>query len=150
MTNTNQALMILRKIMSPMQEESVPTLTNKIIDKFKVGLRDHTRLVEASALLHKQIESKFGKDTADFVFERLENHDLIPPAIREHDLSTPHGYMAAHDKVLEMFSGAAIGGAFDGAQTNAATNATGMAAPTGPAKKKKPIKRMRNILNNRL
>ena len=150
MINTSQALMILRKINAPLQEDFVPTLTNKIIEKFKSALHDPSGLVEASNLLYKQIEEQFGKETADFVFERLENHDLIPPAIREHDLATVAGYMAAHDKVMEMFSGAAIGGAFDGAQSNAATNASGMAAPNGPTKKKKPIRRMRNILNNRL
>jgi len=48
----------------------------------------------------------------------------------------------------EMNSGAGIGGAFDGAQSNAAANATGMAAPTGRSNKKR--KGIEKVLQRRL
>ena len=140
MINSNAVFFLLKKINEPIQESYTMTLTNRIIENFKYSLGDARLLTQATHILSKHVSDKFGHGTAEVLLYRLVEKEIIPETLIKYDLSTPEGYMAAHEAVMrEMVSGAGIGGAFDGAQSNAAANATGMAAPNGPSKKKKKI-----------
>ena len=112
----------------------------RLLAKAPGGKTKLASYVAALALIREHVESESNKETANVLVEKLEEHKLIPPS-KQHDLTTVEGFMDAWEEemVREMCSGAGIGGAFDGAQTNAAANATGMAAPNGPSKKKKKL-----------
>ena len=147
--NHVQMFTLLKKISGPISEDLAPTLSNKVVRTFKESMNDPRLLVASSLLLKNYVTESYNEETANVLFEKLEEHGFISPAINKFDLRTAEGYIAAMEEVMaEMMSGAAIGGRFDGAQTNAAANATGMAAPTGPAKKKKS--RIEKIMNRRL
>jgi len=147
--NHVQLFTLLKRISGPLSEDMAPTLSNKVIRTFKESLNDPRTIVASSLLLRNYVTEKYNEETADVLFEKLEEHEFISPAINKFDIGTPEGYIHAMEEVMaEMMSGAAIGGAFDGAQTNAAANATGMAAPTGPSKKKKS--RIEKIMSRRL
>ena len=105
--------------------------------------------IAALALLKEYVEKESNRETATVLLERFEEHGYAPKGISEHDLSTPEGFMDAFEEefMKEMNSGASIGGRFDGAQSNADANASGMAAPSGPKKKKN---RLEKILDNKL
>lgn len=149
--NTKALFTLLKKINEPLTESYIPTTSNRIIQNFKNSLDNRQLIVPASALMQKYVSEQHDEETAFALFERLVEYGIVPEAIIKHDLSTYEGYMDAVEEVMsEMVSGAAIGGRFSGIGTNAQVNATGMAAPTGPDKKKKPIRRIENILNKRL
>lgn len=128
------------------QEKAFSPLERMVIGLKKASTPD--AYVSAMRLMKEYVEAESNENTCNVLMERMEQHQLISPTIRKHDLSTYDGFMDAVDEMMTemMASGAAIGGAFDGAQSNAAANATGMAAPNGPTKKKK---RIDSILNRR-
>ena len=147
--NHVQLFTLLKRISGPLSEDMAPTLSNKVVRNFKESLNDPRMLVASSLLLKNYVTETHNQETTDVLFEKLEEHGFIPSAINKFDIGTAEGYIQAMEEVMaEMCSGAGIGGAFDGAQTNAAANATGMAAPTGGAKKKKS--RIEKIMNRRL
>lgn len=138
MNNIKAIFTILKRISSPLQEDCAPTLSNRVVENFKTSKQDPKNFVTSCRLLKQYVEETYDAETAEILFDKLEEHKHIPPAINKHDISTVEGFMNAVDEVMqEMVSGAAIGGAFDGAQSNANTNASGMAAPNGASKKKK-------------
>lgn len=171
-TNSQLVLRILKKMATPMtQMESYKTGVinekgdviiprNKrtriqersftMIERLVIGLKKSSNpmaYVSAMKLMKEYVEDQSNETTSQYLFEKMEEHQLISSTPRKHDIGTYEGFMDAVDDMMsEMFSGAAIGGAFDGAQSNAAANATGMAAPNGPTKKKKKID---SILNRR-
>ena len=120
-----------------------------MMERMVVGLKrssDPHAHVSALRMMKEYVEDNSNEETVQVLFEKMEHHKMIRPV--RHDISTYEGFMDAVDEAMaEMVSGAAIGGRFDGMQTNAASNASGMAAPNGPAKKKKKIE---NILQRRL
>lgn len=119
-----------------------------VMERMIIGLKrasDPYSHLSALKMIKEYVEDNSNEETAQVLFEKMENHKMIKPV--NHDLSTYEGFMdAVEETMAEMVSGAAIGGRFDGMQSNAATNATGMAAPNGPTKKKK----LENILKRRL
>jgi hypothetical protein len=128
------------------QEKAFSPLERMVIGLKKASAPDS--YVSALRLMKEYVENQSNKETVSVLMERMENHNLINPNVNKHDLSTYEGFMDAVDEVMsEMFSGASLGGPFDGAQSNADANSTGMAAPTGPTKKKK--KSIETILKRR-
>jgi len=121
----------------------------RLLGKVPGGKTQLASYVAALALIREHVQTVSNEETAVHLIEKLEEHKFIPPT-KQYDLTTVEGFMDAweDEMIREMSSGAGIGGAFDGAQTNAATNATGMAGPNGPSKKKK--KGLDKILNRRL
>ena len=119
-----------------------------VMERMIIGLKrasDPYSHLSALKMIKEYVEDNSNEETAQVLFEKMENHKMIKPV--NHDLSTYEGFMdAVEETMAEMVSGAGIGGRFDGMQSNAATNATGMAAPNGPPKKKK----LENILKRRL
>ena len=75
----------------------------------------------------------------------LEERRIIPKL--EHNIGTPEGYLAAMEEaiMIEMTSGAGLSSALSPTLTNPQANASGLAGPTGPTKKKK--KSLTNILS---
>lgn len=120
-----------------------------MMERMVIGLKkasDPHSHVSALKMIKEYVEDNANPETSQILFEKMENHKMIQPI--QHDISTYEGFMDAVDETMaEMVSGAAIGGRFDGAQTNAAANASGMAAPNGPKKKKNKLE---NILQRRL
>ena len=150
MINTKVLFTFLKKINEPLKEDFVPTLSNRIIENFKVSLNDKMLLVPAASIMHKYIEEEHGKETADMLFDRLAEHKIIPTTLVKHDLSTPEGYMNAVDEVMaEMVSGAAIGGRMSGLGTNSQVNSTGLAGVDPILNKKKKIIRRFGKDNNK-
>ena len=107
--------------------------------------------IAALALIKEYVEKESNTDTARVLIEKFEDHGYAPKGISKHDLSTPEGFMDAFEEefMREMNSGAAIGGRFDGAQSNTSANASGMAAPNSPTKKNRK-NRLEKIIHNRL
>lgn len=140
MINTKALFTFLKKINEPLKEDFVPTLSNRIIENFKASLSNKTLLVPSAKVLHQYVSEEHGQETADVLFNRLVEHQIVPKALVKYDLSTPEGYMNAIDEVMsEMVSGAAFGGALSGAGTNAQVNATGLAGIDPILNKKKKI-----------
>lgn len=141
--NTKAYFTYLRKITNTLNEDVSMTLSNRVVKVFKESINNKQMLIPAAALLQKHISEQYDRETADMLFNRLVEHEVVPSVIIKHDLSTVEGYMRAVEEVMaEMVSGAAIGGSFDGAQSNAAANASGMAAPNGPTKKKNRLEKI--------
>ena len=138
---------------TPEQKKAYSTLDRlvfnlkRLLQKVPGGGSQIGSYVAALALLKEYVEEESNKETSKVLLEKMEEHNLAPSI--KHDLSTKEGFLDAFEEefIREMNSGAGIGGAFDGAQTNAASNVTGMAAPTGPGKKKKGIEK---VLRRRL
>ena len=112
----------------------------RLLNKAPGGKTKLASYVAALAMIREHVEEQTNNETAKVLIEKLEEHKLVPLS-KQYDLTTKEGFMDAweDEMIREMSSGAGIGGAFDGAQTNTAANATGMAAPNGPSKRKKKI-----------
>ena len=147
MVNTNLIVRVLRRMASNVQMESVESDLDRLVFEIKHASNPF-HYMSAIRTLREYVIQKTNEETYNSLIERLTDHDMIWPTIKNQNLSTYDGFMDAVEEVLEMFSGAAIGGAFDGAQSNANANATGMAAPNSPSKKKKR-KTIDSILNKR-
>ena len=111
----------------------------------------------ALALIKEHIEDQYNKETAQCLMEKMEQKKLIPPQLKEYDLSTAEGYMDAfEDALTEMsVSGASFGGAMSGAGSNSVINATGRAGHDpvmsfDDDKKKKRKKSIEKIINSRV
>jgi len=133
-------------------EKGAMTLVDRMVFNLKRLLGTipggKTRLasyIAALALLKEHVETTYNKPTAEALLEKLEEKHIIPKI--EHDISTKEGYLSAMEEAImaEMHSGAALGGPLGHGSTNAQANATGLAGPTGPSKRKK-TKSMSNIL----
>lgn len=111
----------------------------RLLGKVPGGRSQLATYIAALKLIQEHVETKYNKETADYLFEALEERKVIQPI--GHDISTKEGYLAAMEEAImtEMNSGAAIGGSFGPATTNTAANASGMAAPTGPTKRKRKL-----------
>tara|TARA_R110002153_G_scaffold29711_13_gene91221 strand:+ start:33204 stop:33758 length:555 start_codon:yes stop_codon:yes gene_type:complete len=125
-------------------EKAAMTLVDRMVFNLKRLLGTipggKTRLasyVAALALLKEHVQTNYNKPTADLLIEKLEEKKIIPTI--GHDIGTPEGYLSAMEEAImaEMNSGASIGGSLGPANTNPQANASGLAGPTGPSKRKK-------------
>jgi len=133
----------LKKAKTP-EEKGSMTLVDRMVFNLKrlLGMvpGGKTRLasyVAALALLKEHVEKEYNKETADLLIEKLEEKKIIPKL--DYDISTPEGYLCAMEEAImaEMNSGASIGGPLSVGSSNAVANASGLAGPTGPSKRKK-------------
>jgi len=140
-------------IITPLRERTAKQKQAfSVMERMIVGLKKSSNpnaYVSALKMVREYVEERANEETAQVLLEKMENTHLIPTSLKHHDIGTYEGFMDAVEEVMNEMtvSGAGIGGAFDGAQSNAATNATGMAAPNGPTKKKR--KGIENIINRR-
>ena len=118
----------------------------RLLAKVPGGRSQLATYIAALKLIQEHVEDKYGKETSDYLIETLNERKVLLPL--GHDISTKEGYLAAMEEAImhEMNSGAALGGSFSPAMTNTAANATGMAAPTGPTKKKRKLDKIVNRL----
>lgn len=125
-------------------EKGAMTLVDRMVFNLKRLLGTipggRTRLasyIAALALLKEHVEKTYNKETSDMLLEKLEEKKIIPKI--EHDIGTKEGYLSAMEEAImaEMNSGASIGGSLGPANTNSQANASGLAGPTGPSKRKK-------------
>ena len=133
----------LRKAKTP-EEKASMTLVDRMVFNLKrlLGMipGGKTKLasyVAALALLKEHVEKNYNTETANSLMEQMERRKIIPKI--EHDIGTPEGYLSAMEEaiMLEMNSGAAIGGPLGVGTNNSQANASGLAGPTGPSKRKK-------------
>lgn len=147
-------ILVKKKDRTPEQKKAFTLLDRmvfnlkRLLQKVPGGGSQIASYMAALALIKEHVEQEYNKETSQVLVEKLEEYKLIPPI--KHDLSTKEGFLDAFEEefMKEMVSGAGIGGSFDGAQSNADTNTSGMAAPNGSTKKKR--KGIENILNRRL
>lgn len=148
MNKTDSVLIfrVMKKIAEGTLSESNLRI-DRIIESIKSAPNAHAYTTNIM-FLNRYVKEQSNQATLDVLLEKLENTKVLPNTLRKHNLETYEGFMDAVEEAMsEMFSGAGIGAAFDGAQSNANTNATGMAAPNGSSKKKKGIEK---ILSRRL
>ena len=117
----------------------------KLLAKAPGGKSTVASYIAALALIKEHVEQEANSETAEFLFERLEENKILTKP--KHDLSTIEGYLDAMEEAIDEGMTAGQAGALSPITTNAQANASGLAGPTGPAKKKKK-KKIDKILNN--
>lgn len=142
------AFRVLRKMASPLSESAIDTRLDALVCKLQ-NANNPIEYVSAVRLVQEYVIYNSNKETSDYLMERLEDHRLIPKDLSSYDIGTYEGFMKAVDDVMEMFSGAAIGGRMSGMGTNADINATGMAGQD-PLLGKKKKSRIKKILTRNL
>jgi hypothetical protein len=111
----------------------------RLLGKLPLGKTRLASYIAALALLKEHVQDEYNKETANALMEKLEENRIIPKL--DYDIGTKEGYLAAMEEaiMIEMTSGAALGGPLSPTTTNAQANASGLAAPTGPSKKRKNL-----------
>jgi hypothetical protein len=134
------------------EEKSAMTLVDRMVlnmkrllNKIPGGKSQIASYIAALALLKEHVKTEYNNETSVALIEKLEERRIIPKL--EHNIGTPEGYLAAMEEaiMIEMTSGAGLSGALSPTSTNPQANASGLASPTGPIKKKK--KSLTNILS---
>jgi len=129
----NGKVLVKKKDRTPQQKKAFTLLDRmvfnlkRLLGKVPGGASQIGSYVAALALIKEYVEQEANKETAQVLFEKMEEHKIIPHF--EHDISTAEGFLDAWEDAMEegMTSGASFGGALSGANTNAQANATGLA-----------------------
>ncbi|MCG7944979.1 MAG: hypothetical protein N0C84_01385 [Candidatus Thiodiazotropha taylori] len=124
----------------------------RLLAKAPGGSTQLASYISALALIKEHVENEYNKETSQVLMERLEEQNIVKNAFKEHDISTPEGFMDAFEEAMmqEMtVSGASFGGAMSGAGDNNTINNTGRAG-FDPVLGKKKKKVAEKILNRRI
>ena len=146
--NNNLVLVVLKQMSNPSLTSNL-TEINRFVYEMKTT-NSSFAYVSAAKMLYEAVEKRSSKETADFLFERMYQYDLIKHPIANHDIGTVEGFMRAVDEVMEMFSGASMGGPMSGSGSNSLINSTGMAGSDHILRKNKKSSKIKNIINKRL
>jgi len=105
----------------------------RLLGKIPGGQMQIASYVAALALIKEYVEDNANAETAEYLFERMDEHNYVT----NYDLTTKEGYWGAMCDSMEEAMTAGQPGALSPTTTNAQANASGLAGPTGPTKKKK-------------